>query len=175
MEEKSVSVWKSTLMPAVYLGIVLILVSVVFYVTGNTFSSWAGYISYPIMIAGVIYGQLAHKRELGGTLTYGQALGSGIVTLIYASVLTSIYSILLYKVIDPSLLEQMRIFIEQKIVQQGKVPEDQIDMAVNITMKIQTPPLSIITYIVGSAIMGLIISLITGIFIKKNPEDEVPE
>jgi hypothetical protein len=175
MEEKTVSVWKTTLMPAVYLGIVLILVSIVFYVTGNTFSNWASYLTYPVIIAGVIYGQLYHKKELGGTLTYGQAVGSGTVTLIFASVITSIYTILLYKVIDPTLLEQMRIFIEQKIVQQGRVPEEQIDMSVNIAMKMQTPPLSIITGIVGGAITGLIISLITGIFVKKNPEDEVPE
>ena len=175
MEEKTVSVWKTTLMPAVYLGIVLILVSVVFYVTGNIFSPWNSYLSYPIIIAGVVFGQITHKKGLEGTLSYGQAVGSGMITLIYASVITGIYSYLLYKVIDPSLTEQMRVFLEQKILQQGKVPEDQLDMAVNVAMKLQTPPISIITGIVGGAIIGLIISLITGIFVKKSPSDEVPE
>jgi hypothetical protein len=175
MEEKTVSVWKTTFMPAIYLGIVLILVSVVFYVTGNMFATWASYITIPITIAGIVYGQITHKKEIGGTLTYGQALGSGTITLLYASVVNSIYAILLYKVIDPTLLEQMRIFLEQKFVQQGNIPEEQLDMIVNFTMKLQTPPLSIFTGIAGGAFMGLIISLITGIFVKKNPVDEVPE
>lgn len=175
MEEKTVSVWKSTLMPAIYLGIVSILVSVIFYVTGNMFSTWASYLSYPIIIAGIVYGQLTYKRELGGTLTYGQAVGSGVITLIYASVITGIYSYLLYKVIDTSLIEQTRAFLEQKLLQQGKLPDEQIDTFVNIMMKIYTPPVSIITSIFGGAFTGLIISLITGIFVKKNPSNEVPE
>jgi hypothetical protein len=175
MEEKSVSVWKTTLMPAVYLGIVSILVSVVFYVTGNSFSNWASYATYPVVIAGIVFGQITHKKELGGTLTYGQALGSGIVTLIYASLITAVYSYVLYKVIDPTLVDQMRIFLEQKMLQQGNIPESQLDSMINILMKIYTPPISIITAIFSGAITGFIISLITGIFVKKNPVEEVPE
>ncbi len=175
MEEKTVSVWKTTLMPAIYLGIVSILLSVILYVTGNMFSTWASYLTYPIIIAGIVYGQITHKKELGGTLTYGQAVGSGVVTLIYASVISGIYSYLLYKVIDTSLVEQTRAFLEQKLLQQGRTPEEQIDTVVNILMKIYTPPVSIITSIFGGALTGLIISLITGIFVKKNPSDEVPE
>ena len=175
MEEKTVSAWKTTLMPAIYLGIVSILLSVILYVTGNMFATWAAYLSYPIIIAGVVYGQITHKKALGGTLTYGQALGSGVVTLIYASLISGIFSYLLYKVIDPSLIEQMRNFLEQKLVQQGRVPEEQIDTMVNIFLKIYTPPISIITSIFGGAVGGLIVSLITGIFVKKNPSDEVPE
>ena len=162
-------------MPAIYLGILLILMSVIFYVTGNMFSTWASYLTYPVIIGGIIFGQITHKREMGGTLTYGQAVGSGVVTLIYASVLSGIYSYLLYKVIDPTVMDQMRIFLEQKLVQQGQVPEEQIDTVINFLMKIYTPPISIITSIFGGAVTGLIVSLITGIFVKKNPSDEVPE
>ncbi len=175
MEEKTVSAWKTTLLPAIYLGIVVILISVIFYVTGNMFSTKASYLTYPVIIAGIIFGQITHKKALGGTLTYGQAVGSGVVTFIYASLLSAIYSYLLYKVIDPSVMDQMRIFLEQKLMQQGKVPEEQIDSIVNFLMKIYTPPVSIITSIFGGAITGLIVSLITGIFVKKNPDDEVPE
>ena len=175
MEEKTVSAWKTTLMPAIYLGIVLILMSVIFYVTGNIFSTWASYLTYPVIIAGIVYGQLTHKKALGGILTYGQSLGSGVVTLLYASLLTGIYSYLLYKVIDPTLMDQMRLFIEQKLVNQGKIPEGQIDTVVNFAMKLQTPPISIITGLFGGALAGLIFSLITGIFVKKNPVDEIPE
>ena len=175
MEEKTVSVWKTTLMPAIYLGIVLILISVIFYITGNTFSSWASYLSYPVIIAGVVLGQITHKKANGGFLSYGQAVGSGIVILIYAIILNSVYSYLLYEVIDPTLLDQFRIFVEEKLVQQGKIPEEQINTIVNFTVKLQTPPLSIVTAIFSGAFMGLIVSLITGIFVKNNPVDDFTE
>jgi len=174
MEEKSASIWKSSLLTGVYLAIVLILVSVVFYVTGNPFSKIASYLSYPIMIAGIVWGQISYKKALNGTLTYGQAVGAGVLTLVFASVITGIYTYVLYKFIDPSLQEQLRIFTEQEIVKQGKVPEEQIEMAVNIAAKFQKPEALLAMAVVGGAFIGLVISLISAIFIKKNPEEEVP-
>lgn len=175
MEEKSASIWKSTLMSGIYLAVALILLSVVFYVTGNPFSKVAQYLTYPIMIAGVLWGQISYKKELGGTLTYGQAIGAGVLTLVFASLVSGVYNFLLYKVIDPSLTEQLRLFTEEQIIKQGKVPEEQIEMAVNMASKFQTPAMMLVLGTVMGAIAGLIISLITGIFIKKNPSDEVPE
>jgi hypothetical protein len=174
MEEKSASIWKSSLIMGVYLAIALILVSVIFYVTGSPFSKIGQYLSYPIMIGGIILGQLTYKKALGGTLTYGQAVGAGVLTMVFASVISGIYTYLLYAVIDPSLQEQMRIFTEEQIIKQGRVPEEQMEMAVNMASKFQTPPMMLVMAVVGGAFVGLVISLITAIFIKKNPSDEVP-
>jgi len=175
MEEKSASIWKSSLTIGLYLAIALILVSVVFYVTGSPFSKVGQYLSYPIMIGGIILGQLAYKKALGGTLTYGQAVGAGVLTMVFASVISGIYTYLLYAVIDPSLQEQLRIYTEEQIIQKGGVPEEQVEMAVNMAAKFQTPPIMFAMAVVGGAFIGTIISLITAIFIKKNPSDEVPE
>ena len=174
MEEKAASIWKSTLMTGVYIAIIMILLSVVFYVTGNPFSKVSQYLTYPIMIGGVIWAQLNYKNALGGTLTYGQGVASGVLALTFASLISGIYTFILFKFIDPSLQEQFRIFIEEQIIQQGRTPEEMIDKAVNITLKLYTPPISIITGTFSGAFIGLIISLITSILIKKNPSDEVP-
>ena len=174
MEEKAVSIWKSTLTTGVYIAIVMILLSVVFYVTGNPFSKVSQYLTYPIMIGGVIWAQLNYKKALGGTLTYGQGVASGVLALTFASLISSIYSFVLFKFIDPSLTEQLRIFTEEQIIKQGRVPEEQLEMAVNMATKFQTPTMMLILGPLGGAFMGLIISLITSIFMKKNPSDEVP-
>jgi NhaP-type Na+/H+ or K+/H+ antiporter len=126
------------------------------------------------MIGGIILGQLAYKKALGGTLTYGQAVGSGVLTMVFASVISGIYTYLLYSVIDPSLQEQMRIFTEEQIIQQGRVPEEQLEMAVNMASKFQTPLMMLVMSVFGGALVGVVISLITSIFVKKNPSDEVP-
>ena len=175
MEEKTTSIWKSTFMSGLYLAIVLILVSVVFYVTGNTFSKVAQYLSYVVMIAGIIYGQVNYRKALGGTMTYTQALGAGVLVMVFASFLTGIYTLLLYNVIDPSLKEQLRIYTEEQITKKRNLSEEQIQAALNFSSKFQTPTMMFIMGIFGGAFGGLIISLITSIFIKKNPTDEVPE
>ena len=175
MEQKAASIWKSSLMSGIYLGIAMILLSVIFYVTGNPFSKVSQWIGYAIMVAGIVLAQTSYKKTLGGTMTYGQALGVGVLTMVFASVLSSIYSFLLYQFIDPSLQEQLRLFTEEQIVKQGKVPEEQLDMAVNMATKFQTPVMMLVMGIFGGAFMGLIISLITSIFTQKKPKEDLTE
>lgn len=174
MEEKSVSIWRSSFISGLYLAIALILISVIFYVMGYTFSKTAQYLTYPVMIAGIVLAQISFKKAQNGVLTYGQAIGVGVLAMVFASVISGIYTVLLYTVIDPSLQEQLRIYTEQQIIQQGRVPEEQMEMAVNMATKFQSPPMLFAMGLVGGALIGLIVSLISGIFIKKNPSEEVP-
>jgi formate/nitrite transporter FocA (FNT family) len=60
------------------------------------------------------------------------------------------------------------------MVKQGNIPEAQMEVALAWAAKFQTPFMMLVMSIVGGAFMGLIISLITAIFTKKNPTDEVP-
>lgn len=175
MEERPVSLMKSSLTYGIYLGIVTILFSVVVYVLGFTFEKWVQYSTYPIIIIGIVLAQLSYRKALGGEMSYGQALGVGIMTVIFSSVLGAIYTYLLYAVIDPSLQEQLRLATEQQIIEQGKVPEEQLDMVIEMATKFQKPAIMALFAIFGGAFMGLIISLITSIFTKKNPSDVVPE
>ncbi len=175
MEQKPVSLMKSALTYGLYLGIATILVSVIFYVLGFTFEKWVQYPTYIILLAGVILAQLNFRKALGGEMTYGQAFGVGVMTVIFSSILGAIYTYLLYTVIDPSLQEQLRLFMEQQIIEQGRVPEEQLDATIEMMSKFQTPLIISISSIFGGAITGLIISLITSIFTKKEPSDEVPE
>ncbi|MCE4564360.1 DUF4199 domain-containing protein [Maribellus sp. CM-23] len=174
-EQKPASLLKSSLTSGIYIGVALILISVILYVAGLMFETWAQYVSWPILLGGAVWAQLAYRKSLGGEMTYGQALGVGVLALIFASVLSSIYAYLLYAVIDPSLQEQLRILTEQRIIEQGKVPEEQLDMVVGMATKFQKPAILAAFGILGGAFVGLIISLITAIFTKKNPSDLVPE
>lgn len=175
MEQKPASLFKSSLTSGIYIGVVLILISVILYVAGVMFETWAQYTTWPILVLGAIYAQLTFRKSLGGEMTYGQALGVGVLALIFASVLSSIYVYILYTVIDPSLLEQVRIMTEQRLVEQGNIPEEQLDQVIEMSMRFQKPGIMALMGIFGGALIGLIISLITGIFTKKNPSEVVPE
>lgn len=174
MEQKPASMLKSSLTSGIYIGVALILISVIMYVAGVMFETWAQYISYPILLLGAIYAQVTYRKSLGGEMAYGKAVGVGVLALIFASVLSSIYAFLLYTVIDPELLDQIRIMTEQRLVEQGNIPEEQMDQVLEMSMRFQKPGIMAIMGIFGGALIGLIVSLITAIFTKKNPSDEVP-
>jgi hypothetical protein len=173
MEEKSVSVWKTSLTYGLYLGLALVLVFVIFYVTGNPFAKSAQWIMYGVMIAGVVITQLEHRKQLGGAINYNVALGVGTLTVIFASVITGFYNYLLYAIIDPSLSDQLRLFMEETMVKSGKVPEENIEAGLDLAMKLQKPLPMFFMTIFNGAITGVIISLITSIFIKKSGEEIV--
>jgi hypothetical protein len=175
MEEQPVSLWKPSLTYGLFLGIALVIVSVVFYATGNTFERSAQYVSYGIMIAGIVIAQLQFRKSQGNVMTYGQALGIGVLTMLFASIITGFFSYLLYAIIDPSLQEQLRLSIEEQIVKQGRVPEDQIDKAVEMASKFQKPGMMFIMGIFGGTFIGLIISLLTSIFTQRKPSVDFEE
>lgn len=64
---------------------------------------------------------------------------------------------------------------EEQLVTQGKLPEEQIEMAIQMVSKFQSPMILLVMGIFGGALAGLIISLITSIFTQKRPADPFAE
>ena len=178
MEQKSPSIWKSALTSGLYLGLVVILYNIILYVTGLSFNMSFGYAAYVILIVGIILAQLAYKKLQGNVLTYGQGVGVALIAMISTSVLSAIYTYLIYAVIDPDFYQQFLLFMEEttttKLMDRG-MSEDQIQISLDMQKKFQSPGMLAGSAVIGGVIAGLIIGLITSIFIKKNPVDVVPE
>ena len=178
MEEKSNSIWKSGLMLGVYLAIVVILYSVILYVTGLGFNKMAGYASIGILVIGIVIIQISYKKQQDNILTYGQGVGISVISMLSVGVISMVYTYLLYVVIDPDYYQQFLLFMEEQtmaaLLDKG-MSEDQIQMSLDIQQKLQTPVILAGGALLNSVIIGLIVSLISSIFIKKNPSDEVPE
>lgn len=175
MEGKSVPAVKQALTYGLYLGIAIAVVTLIYYATGNTFSKSAQWVSYVVLISGVIIAQLNYRNSLGNVMIYSQALSVGVLTMIFASVVSGFFTYLLYAVIDPSLQEQMKLVVEEQLVAKGQLPEDQIEMAVEMASKFQKPAFLFIINIFSGAFTGLIISLITSFFTQKKPTSDFPE
>lgn len=102
-----------------------------------------------------------------GTITYGQSVGSGIVIYIYSTILISIFTYFLYKVIDPGLTDKMLAYVEETIIKQGKIPEEQIDAVLKVQKKLLKPEIAVPISLISSIFFGTIISLIVSIFTRK--------
>jgi hypothetical protein len=62
------------------------------------------------------------------------------------------------------LQEQLRLFTEQKMVEKG-LPEEQLDMALNMASKFQNPIIMAVMGIFGGAFIGTILSLFSSMII----------
>ncbi|MGD9928981.1 MAG: DUF4199 domain-containing protein [Mangrovibacterium sp.] len=170
MEQKS-TFWKSAMTYGLYLGIALILYNVLLYVAGQNLNTTLGLVSYLIMAAGVFYSQIHYRNtELNGFISYSQALGFGIVVMLFAGVIQSLYSVILIKYLDPSILDQIRVMQEEALMERG-MSDEQIEDFGQMMTKMQSPLVIAISGLLTFGFIGFIISLVTSIFVKKNDEE----
>lgn len=167
MEQKS-TFWKTAALYGLYLGIVLTLFYVILYVAGQSQNRALAFISYPILAVGIVMAQINYRdRELDGYISYGQAVGFGAALMLFVGIIITLYNLIIFK-IDPSLIEQAKIMQEEAMLKKG-MSEDQIEAAMAIASKMLTPGWMAIMTLIGMVFMGTIISLITSIFVKKQP------
>ena len=171
MNEKQSSMLTTSLNYGAMLGVALILVSVILYITELSFENWAQWLSYIVITGGLYFFAVQYRdKELNGTISYGQALGFSVLVALFAGVISSFYSYLFVSFIDPDFVEQMLAVAEQKMIEQGGVSDDQIEMIMDQQRKMMTPGMLFLFGILGLVFMGTIISLITSIFVKKAPK-----
>jgi hypothetical protein len=175
MEEK-VSVWKSNLTNGIILGLISIVYTLVLYFLDMTFNKSLGYIFMVVQI-GILFYMLKSYRDtyLHGYMTYGQSLGAGVVIILYSTILTTIFSYILYKFIDTGLTAKLLAITEEGMVKKG-VPQAQIDAGMAVSKKMLTPEFMLITGFLASMFFGTIVSLLVSIFTRKegNPLVEPP-
>lgn len=171
MENQDKAVTKDAMNWGLYMGLALVLNSVVFYVIGKPFSEGTAYLSYAIMIGGLIWALWSLREYLGNTgLPYGRALGFGTLLSLFASLIVAFYTFVLYKIVDPGLIDKFLIFLEENLLKAGR-PENQVDMVINFYKKFLSPLTLSIGQVFSLTILGFIFSLIISFFFKRQPSD----
>jgi hypothetical protein len=171
MEQKS-TFWTSAMVYGLYLALVLTLFSVILYVSGLILNTKVSYASFVLVVAGIVIAQISYRnRELNGAITYSQALGFGVAIMFFAGIVSALYTLILYSIIDPGLIDQMKIMQEEALLQKG-LSDDQIEATMVMTSKMMTPVWMSIMGLIGSVFSGTIVSLITSIFVKKQPNED---
>lgn len=163
--EKKASFWKAALIYGAIAGFVGILLGVIFYVMNLYAASWTQWVSILVTIAVLIYCLKAYRNEyLGGYATFGQLFLMAMAIGVVSTVLSLIYSYLMYTVIDPELLDKMRLAVEEKLMNNPRIPESMLDDMIERMAKNFEPKrmyiMTIVMGLVGSAIIGLILAAI---------------
>jgi len=171
MENQSNSVTPLAMSHGLYMGLALILNSVVFYVMGSPFATANGYVQFVIIIAGIAWTMRTyreHNPESG--LPYGRALGLGTLQSLFASLILAFFTFVLFKLVDKTLIDKYFVFIEEQYLKSG-MAETQVETMVTMLKKIMTPLTFSLSTILGVTFMGFLFSLILAIFYKKQPSN----
>ena len=165
---------KSTMTSGAILAAALLIYTLILYMTNLTFSTPLGYVAYLILIGGIIWGIKSFRdQEQNGFINYGRALGVGMLTVAFASIIMAIFIYLLYSIIDPGLIQKGIELARTKLVEKN-LNEDQIEMAINMSKKFMTPAFLAIGTILGYGFLGLIFSLIIAA-VMKNEGNTFPQ
>jgi hypothetical protein len=175
--EQNVNVWKANLTNGVILGLIGVVYTLVMYFLDFTFNKVQGYVFFLILILALYYLIKSYRDSImHGYITYGQAVGAGVVIFLYYSVIMAVFMYLLYAVIDTGLVAKQLAFA-QDIMEKKGIPEEAMDAAMKIQKKFIKPEIIAVTGILGNMLTGVIMSLLAAIFIKKegNPLIESQE
>ncbi|MGD0583543.1 MAG: DUF4199 domain-containing protein [Bacteroidales bacterium] len=175
MEDK-VSVWKANLSNGLLLGLIGVVYSLLMYFLDLTFDKRISYV-FLVLLAVVLYFLIKSYRDshLHGYITYGHSLGAGVVIFLYYSIITAIFTYILYKFIDSGLVSKQLAMTEELMVKKN-IPQQAIDSAMVMQKKIMVPEFMAPISILGNMFFGTIIALIVSIFTRKegNPLVDAP-
>ncbi len=173
METAQTQAKKFILNYGVLLGILSVLMGVVTYVTNAHLQPSMIYniIGFLILIVVIILGIKAFKFENAGYLTLGESLKVGVGIALIGGLFSALWMLILMNFLEPDYMAQMADIQRETISEQNpNLTDQQLDSAMEMAAKFSSPWISMAIVIVGNMFLGLIISLIAGLVMKKeNP------
>ncbi len=164
--EQRPTVWQIGIKYGLIAGLILTVYSLILYFAELTANIWLNMVPFIILIIGFILAHRSFKEEGNGYMNYGQGLGIGTIVAGISGFISSLFSYIYIKFINPeylaNILEEQRIALED----QG-LDDEQIDQFLSIFETLRTPEVSLITGVIFMIIFGFILSLIVSAFTKK--------
>ena len=177
MQEKvKTPFWKPALIYGAILGFVSVFLSLVFYFIGLSTENWTSWVIMLISLVLLVYLMLHYRREyLGGYASFGQIFLMVLVSAgIISTIINVVYMYLLYTVIDPGLLEQMRIMAEERIMSNSRIPESMYDDLMERMAKTMTVSYMTKMQLILGPVVNAVIGLIVAAFLKKEEDINTP-
>ena len=158
------------------MGGISVVITLLLYAVDYTMMAkwWVGLLMFAISIGVVIYGGINYRNQTTGYISYGKAYQHGYLTFLIGGLIGSIFSILLYTVIDPELPEKLTDAVienTEEMMRGFGAPEDQIETQLD-KMREDMPNTFSAMGVIKQFGIGLIIyavlTAITSLFVKKN-------
>ncbi|HEX5316553.1 MAG TPA: DUF4199 domain-containing protein [Candidatus Kapabacteria bacterium] len=164
----------TTILFGVYSAAIAIAITLIEYFTGldkTGTANWLGYVALPFLILFLWLAMNERKQEdFGGTITYGQCVGTGALIGLWAGIVTAIFMYVYFTAINPGMID----FMSQKqlaAMQSRQMNPAQMEKAVSM-MKQWFIPIAVGGSIIGDVFFATLFSLILGIFVRTKEESD---
>jgi hypothetical protein len=170
MEDNKTSLMKHVMTYGAIIGLALVVYSVLLYITGLTFNKSLGLIQYVVLFAGIYLGTKAYRdKVLGGFITYGKALGLGVLISVFVGIITVFFNFIMLRFVDPGLIDKYMAIMEETYQNSRFIPAGQVDAILEKSREAMTAVWALPVGVLSFSFIGFIISLITSAFVKKDP------
>jgi uncharacterized protein YbaA (DUF1428 family) len=163
------------MMYGLFTAIACVIISLVLHFAGLSLETWAAYIAYIPFLIGVILNANAYAKANDNYVTFGNVFSSGfkmsaIVTLIMLA--WAFLSLAIF----PETKEQALEMAREKMADDPRMTDEQIDMAIDMTRKYFTVGM-IMGVVFGYMFVGAIFSLIGAAIPKKKGQrvNQIPQ
>ncbi|MGZ2371076.1 DUF4199 domain-containing protein [Ancylomarina sp. YFZ004] len=150
-------------------GGILILTSLMFYFRGVPISvnPQITSINYFLIMTGIYFGLRIYRNDvLNGIISYGRALGAGVLIIGFAGAFYALYMYILVKYFDAAILQEFMGIMEKSFIE-AKYSDDQVELLMSFYEKI-TPGVFAFGQWFSKLGAGFFFSLILAFFFSRN-------
>ncbi|HET8886260.1 MAG TPA: DUF4199 domain-containing protein [Salinimicrobium sp.] len=171
MENQQVSPGKFAVNYGLILGLVIVLISVIMYVTGMQLEGvqWPIYLYYLIFLGFIFYAVSQFKKQNNGFLSIGESIKVGVVVAVISALVFGVYNIIFNYVIDPEFTSQVMDVTREKMLENPNMTEEIVDQSMEWVEMFSSPWIMTAYWLALSAFFGLLYSLIAGAIMKQKP------
>jgi hypothetical protein len=154
----------------VIIALILIVYSLVIQYGGFSDNKALGALQFIFIAGAVIFCCITYAKQMEGNVSFGNVFSHGFKATATFTVITVLFLVLLFNVINPELKEETLRKVEETINNNDDLGEEQIESAMEITRKYFLV-LTIGSQLLFLLIFGLIASLIGAAVARKNPQN----
>ena len=149
-------------------GVALILYSTILFTLDQTVNRGLSAIIYVILIGGLVLGMREYRTANSGYMTYGEGMSLGALLSAVAGLLSSLFSVFYTQIIDPGFQARLTEQVRDQMEEAGNMSDEQVDQAIEMMSKFQSPGLAFMFGILGTILIGVIFSLVIAAILRKN-------
>ncbi len=154
------------------LGVALVVYGMVLQFSGFVANQWLSSVSFIFIIVTLAIAYRDYKSQNNGYMSLGKGFKLGLLLILIAAVLSSVFSFLYISFIDDSMLAILSDQTYNAMVEQG-LPAAQVDQAMQMYENYMFTPIGLaVSGILGYLFWGLVFTLITSAIMKNNPPEE---
>lgn len=127
-------------------------------------------ISLALTIAGIVLAMIQFRKANGGFMSFSQALKVGVGVSLIAGIIGIIFNQIMANVIDPDMMAKAMEMQRNQLMETTSMTPEQIDAQMKMGKKFSTPTMQVVFGLVFSLFIGFVISLISGLILKKQEE-----